>query len=203
MNIKLIEETLEKNSYPKSFIKKHTKTRIDKLLSKNDQNNINIPITHKNYVTLPFSSKLKKPLTSILVPLNIYPAWTTSNSTLSILTKLKDIEDNNYQSNLIYKINCQICDATYVGETSQYVRKRLNQHKYYIRKNNELHSKACYHTLHTGHPFDYDNFKILFHENQWYKRLIIEACYINSSKTNINNKTDINNCISSYLELLN
>lgn len=39
------------------------------------------------------------------------------------------ISDNKYLTYVVYKIGCAICKSSYVGQTLQYLHKRLGQHK--------------------------------------------------------------------------
>ena len=50
--------------------------------------------------------------------------------------------------NVVYKIDCQGCDATYVGQTSCSFKKRIGEHKADI-KNNRESSALALHTMST------------------------------------------------------
>lgn len=39
-------------------------------------------------------------------------------------------------SNVIYKINCANCEASYVGQTCRLLKTRISEHRSYINRNN-------------------------------------------------------------------
>ena len=40
--------------------------------------------------------------------------------------------------NVVYKVPCKDCDATYVGQTKRKLNTRINKHKSQLRKNNGI-----------------------------------------------------------------
>ncbi|KAI4476868.1 hypothetical protein M0804_013195 [Polistes exclamans] len=74
----------------------------------------------------------------------------------SIYTKLKDKVDKFEKSNLVYKIPCE-CEKSYIGQTKQKLKKRLDQHKndckpINISKTNT--TALAEHHFKTGHIFN-------------------------------------------------
>ena len=43
--------------------------------------------------------------------------------------KLKDKKPRNLQSNIVYSVKCLICEAEYIGKTTQHIDARIYQHK--------------------------------------------------------------------------
>jgi hypothetical protein len=71
-------------------------------------------------------------------------------------TPLKDQE----KSDVIYNIECNDCDAHYVGETSKKLKSRANEHKLCVRRFDEL-SQIAQHTHQYNHTFNFNDAKVL------------------------------------------
>jgi len=68
-------------------------------------------------------------------------------------------------SQLVYRVPCFNCPKYYVGETLQYLRSRIYQHKRDVEKKNESTALAE-HAASQKHVFDFHNISILAHEGE-------------------------------------
>ena len=84
------------------------------------------------------------------------------------------------QSNVVYKIPCVNCKAAYIGTTSQYLGKRVSQHRADCRDRNENKSALVSHHVSEGHHFNFDGVLILDREHTYNKRMFLEMVHINS-----------------------
>jgi len=76
------------------------------------------------------------------------------NNKLNRFIKInKDPLPDTQKSQLIYKISCADCNATYVGQTKRQLNTRLNEHKNNIKRADSL-SVISDHRTNTGHDFD-------------------------------------------------
>jgi hypothetical protein len=80
-------------------------------------------------------------------------------------------------TNTVYKINCKQCSASYIGQSSQPLFKRLRQHKDAVSQH-DLNNGIAVHHIHEGHHPDLDNPIILATESHYRTRLAIETAYI-------------------------
>ena len=96
-----MKETLHQNDYPKRFlVPQHSPSRKDE--EKDDFRS-----------TSPFRTfKVTRILSNIDVQVHMKPFRTLTR----ILFHLKDQIPDGDKSNVVYKINCHDCDASYVGE---------------------------------------------------------------------------------------
>lgn len=94
------------------------------------------------------------------------------------------------------------CPSTYIGQTKQYLNKRIYNHKYSI--NNDVNGETALskHAKQFNHKFNFDDTKILVKENNYRKRLLLEMVNIKKDKNAINFKTDIENLSFLYNGLL-
>jgi len=83
-----------------------------------------------------------------------------------------------HQKNIVYKILCKECDASYVGQTSRKLMTRIKEHKNYIQRTSTTHSVITNHKLNCNHDFDWDNVMILDKKHFLLKRLISEMLNI-------------------------
>lgn len=90
----------------------------------------------------------------------------------------------------------------YIGETLQYLSKRIYQHKYDVQKQSDETALAS-HVMETGHLFDFNRPKILASENNTRKRKIREAIEIIKHDNSINFKRDSENLSRAYASVIN
>ncbi|KYM80408.1 hypothetical protein ALC53_09147 [Atta colombica] len=97
----------------------------------------------------------------------------------------KTREDNNSEDinktfmknskNVVYKVPCKDCDATYVGQTKRKLNTRINKHKSQLRKNNGI---------------DWENVKVIDRERYLGNRLVSEMIHIKLQMNELNLQTD-------------
>lgn len=103
------------------------------------------------------------------------------NKLNKIIKVHKDAIPINSNNNVIYKINCKHCNASYVGQTRRQLQTRVKEHRANIRQNETKHSVITQHIREKNYEFDWDNVKIMDHETNYYKRLIFKSVF--SKKT--------------------
>ncbi|KYM97367.1 hypothetical protein ALC62_11972 [Cyphomyrmex costatus] len=92
----------------------------------------------------------------------------------------KDPVPRGKKRNVVYKINCNQCEVSYVGQTGRRLDTRIAEHKKHINSKSSTHSVITDHRLQFGHDFDWDNCEILDVERFYNKRLTAKMIYINS-----------------------
>ncbi len=94
------------------------------------------------------------------------------------------------------------CQGCYVGQTAQWLKQRLTQH----RSDCRVGKNSCAvveHFQKTGHQFNFNEVKILRKENNYKSRLFLEMCYIQKTEHSLNNKSDTNQLSNIYCNILN
>lgn len=119
----------------------------------------------------------------------------------NLYSKLKDPIPKEIKSNVVYQLECADCRETYVGQTSQWLRSRINLHKSDIRTNN-LRCALSVHANNLSHSVDFNNVKILDVNVNYRKRCILEMIHIQKQKSKINKKTDTQKLSPIYAYLL-
>jgi hypothetical protein len=114
-----------------------------------------------------------------------------------IFSKLKDRTPMMLQSNVVYQVTCE-CGVIYTGQSLQWLRKRLYQHKLNIKNSNGDHSALCKHAIDEKHVPLWDQVKIVYHESNKKKREVLEMIAIKKSSNSINKQTDSIMLASAY-----
>ena len=98
------------------------------------------------------------------------------------MVKPKDHVDKCKKHGVIYQINCNNCDANYIGETSCSLGLRLKEHQ---KTHTSLITAVGEHCKETGHKITPDNIKILG-QTDWLRRKIHESLEITCNKPSLN-----------------
>uniref|UniRef100_A0A6M2DT15 Putative penelope-2 aae n=1 Tax=Xenopsylla cheopis TaxID=163159 RepID=A0A6M2DT15_XENCH len=218
-NLKIIKTTFIKNSYPKELLTRLINTRTNHLtkgklkLSTNMTTHTTENNTTASFIKLPYIHTNCNFFKKLLKKHNIRTVFVSENNLKKqIFTKLKTSITKDLQTNIIYKIDCQDCGDCYVGETSQYLHKRIYQHTQDQNNSNNKTKESkknltelTRHTQTNNHKFDFENTQILYKETNQIKRRIIESYYIHTVKNSVNNRTNttMDNSTKVILEQMN
>lgn len=192
---------LVKNNYPINFINKHVKRRIYKTNNITKQKELPTD-TPKTYISLKYTPKLSESIANILKPLNINLAHKPYKNNNRFFTQTKQKINHFNKTHTIYRIDCKDCNGTYIGQSQQYLKKRLYAHEYSVKTKNAYATALAQHNLETGHNFDFTNVKILDTETNYRKRLFKEMFNIKKDKNAINYREDINSLSIVYNNLI-
>ncbi|KAI4463641.1 homeobox protein nkx [Holotrichia oblita] len=91
------------------------------------------------------------------------------------------------------------CNKCYIGQTKQYLKKRIYNHQYTVTHNVTAETALFKHSKDIRHNFDFQNIKILKKENNYKKRLIYEMKYIKKDE-NARKRKDIKKGIQKIVE---
>lgn len=83
---------------------------------------------------LPYSSLICREVTKILNSINLQPSWFLLETTAHLFSRLKGRDDLLQNSGVVYLMSCGVCSTCthYIGETKEYLRKRIYEQKYHI-----------------------------------------------------------------------
>ena len=114
-----------------------------------------------SFFTVPYVPTLSKRFTDITKDLNVRISYFSLNKLNRYIKVHKDLLCDPSQSNVVYRINCEDCNASYVGQTGRQLHTRVKEHRNQIRHNTNNHSVITDHRLSSGHDFSWDNVEIL------------------------------------------
>jgi len=166
--------------------------------------------TKNKYKSIPFVDKLSHNINNILkkydckdIKLVYRPIKKLQNL---VFTNTKDKIEASFKKDLIYKINCKDCNSNYIGQTKQFLHKRIQQHKANCNsslKSQNLKTMLSAHSFQNKHSFDFDNPEILHIERNIKKRECIEAIHIAKNlERAVNERKDAHNMQHYYANII-
>ncbi|KYN03341.1 hypothetical protein ALC62_05841, partial [Cyphomyrmex costatus] len=123
------------------------------------------------------------------------------NKLNNIIKVHKDNTEKMQRNNVVYKVECNNCDSSYVGQTKRKLITRVKEHKYNIRANPTRVTVLSEHCNQFGHFFDWDNIRIMAIESHHNKRLISEMLFIKEQNNGINAQKDTEKLDGAYGQL--
>ncbi|KYN09482.1 hypothetical protein ALC57_18401, partial [Trachymyrmex cornetzi] len=151
---------------------------------------------------LPYVPKILDEFKRISKTFNTKLAFTSLNKLNSLIKGHKDILPREKRKNVIYKISCKYCDASYVGQTKRKLKTRLDEHRNHINRNSNNQSVITEHRIEFNHDFDLENVAILDEERSLNKRLISECLHILMQLNSLNLRSDTEGVHHNYIQLL-
>jgi len=141
-NLKICIEMLSDNSYPLDLIFKEINRRIKKLLNKKSAHKDAIDnVTHdvnansKKFFVTPYIRNISETTATLINKTEFTIGYRCLNNLKNFVKAHKDKTDFNTNNNIIYKICCKNCDASYIGQTTRHLKTRVKKHV----KSTEMH----------------------------------------------------------------
>lgn len=129
------------------------------------------------------------------------PVYSCHNKLDKIIKTGKDNLERGNVCNVIYKINCNDCSASYVGQTKRRLCTRIKEHRSDINKKTGSLSVISSHKLELDHDFDWENVTILDREQSYEKRLTSEMIHIKRQTNSLNIQLEIQNFYLTHIFL--
>lgn len=102
----------------------------------------------------------------------------------------------------MYRIDCQDCNATYIGQTKRYLNTRIKEHINNIKLHPSNHSVISKHRTDFVHDFGWTTPSILHNEKHRKKREIAEMFFIKNHDNAINLQRDTENLNPIYNNII-
>lgn len=93
---------------------------------------------------------------NIAKKINARIAYTGLNKMNNFIKVQKDPLKNQNKSNVVYKIDCKSCNASYVRQTGRQLQTRIKKHHSHIRRNTANRSVITEHRLEFDHDFKWE-----------------------------------------------
>jgi hypothetical protein len=139
---------------------------------------------------------------SLIILANVQLSYFSLNKLNKYIKVHKDTLLELSHRKVVYKINCNDCEASYVGQTGRQLLTRVKEHNSHIRRNGGGHSVLTDHRLEHNHDFNWKDVKILDQEPSLNKRLISEMIFIKRQKEGLNLQTDTENLPETYISVI-
>jgi len=143
---------------------------------------------HLLSMSVPYVPGLAEKFQSIMRKEGIKVVFMKGQTLQNELCKLKPMRGKLEKKDVVYMVGCKICNARYIGETSQKFTDRASQHQRCIKRQNEkngfyMHIKKSLGRRHKSkgcEAMDWMGAVFLDSEMHWKKRKIKESLYINA-----------------------
>lgn len=168
--------------------------------NKTDKQKVN---NKKNFFIIPYIKNISEQFNHITEKFGFRLSCACNNKLNKIIKTGKDQLEHMKQNEVVYKITCQDCDATYIGQTKRKLGTRVGKHRADIRKRSGSPSVILNHRIKKQHEFDLSKTEILDKKSSYKKRLISEMIHIKRHNTALNKQSDTKLLPESYLPLLN
>jgi len=212
-NIEMVIRLLVENGYPLDLIFKKIHNRLKMLIYKNKKStsSVNNVDDKKKYlsdnnnrkiIVLPYFKKISESIANTIDKTKHIIGYRVLNNLGKHIKAHKDTNELLTNSNVVYKICCNDCNASYVGQTKRQVKTRIKEHKNNSKLISSKPSVITEHIREHSHSFDWDNIKIMDTEPNYYKRTVSEMLHIKEQLNGINAQKDTELLDNSYFEIL-
>ncbi|KYN06043.1 hypothetical protein ALC62_03043, partial [Cyphomyrmex costatus] len=154
------------------------------------------------FFAIPYVGSVSKKCTPIVNMCNCKLAFTIPNTLKNFIKKGKDKLEHTKNQNVVYKISCDNCDVSYVGQTKRQLKTRLHEHILDINKGSKSPSVISDHCIEKNHDFNWDNVEILDIEPFYNKRLISEMVHIKKQIHGISRQNDTESLPDLYSNII-
>jgi len=209
-NLKLVINLLLNNGYPLKLIFDIINRRLKNIFVNKPQKssmslsdrNINDTDTKKNFFITPYIKPISNKISSLFHKSDITVGYRCLNKLSAFIKVQKDHIQTSACNNVVYKFQCNDCDASYVGQTKRQLHTRLKEHINNAKSDPSKQSVVSAHTINLGHTFDWKKVRILDTEPFYYKRIISEMLHIKEQTNGINCNNDTELLDGSYFPIL-
>ena len=206
--LSFLKDVFVMNGYPlhlvqgvinKSWEKETIKTILkENPLPENDQKKKGYyDILHAPYIQ-GFTENLQKKLRRF----NIGMVHKKGDTIKQIICHTKQKVPKMQQKNRVYRFDCRECKSWYIGETGQKMEKRTYQHQNDVKNGRETNAIFMHLQEHKDHYIQWQEVSYLEHEEDWKKRKIKEALFINAMDSkeimNLEKGFEINPCWNEF-----
>ena len=175
-----MEQHLSNCGFPPWLFQQARNKEKQKQLNKHIQNN---QPRARHSVTLPYVQGVSETINRLFLTHGIRSHFKPQNLLRHHLVHPKDKTHDLDACGLIYYIECQNCEAAYVGETERPLKIRLSEHK---RPTNTSSKVQLHLKENKKHSVNWEKIKILDREQDYYDRGIKEAIHIQRHPSSLN-----------------
>ena len=186
-----VNNILKLNGYNNNIIDKISNQIEHPPINDNEPNDF-------KYISAPYIRGTSERTARILKKHKIKLAHKPTRSLKSELTHVKDKQLAQNKAGVVYKLDCNECNAVYVGETGRQVKDRMREHQNDIAKSKPL-SKVYNHVNDLGHSFNFDNVSVLASSSHAKIRLNLESIHSDLQSNSINRSLTLNPIYHSVL----
>ncbi|KAL6418855.1 hypothetical protein ACFW04_014207 [Cataglyphis niger] len=154
------------------------------------------------YIALPFVEGLSNGIGRMFKNMGFTVVYNIPKKLNSLIKRGKDGLPISNSTEVVYKINCKNCSASYIGQTKRHLSTRVKEHFNNIKMHANNLSIISKHKLEFNHDFDWSAPDILHNKKHLRKREITEMFFIKKFDNTINSQKDTENLNNIYDKLI-
>ena len=176
-----IQDTLQQNGYPKSFINKAIVRQEKRTRRKKETEKCKL-----EQATIPYVEGMSQEIRRLARLAGIRCTFFTPDTTNN-LYRVKDQLPTGTKTHAVYSITCGTCQEEYIGETLRAIDVRRKEHRNAIRLGQPAKSAIAEHVFdHPEHVIDWEDTKVIDVARKTRERKIREALHIEQKKPRMN-----------------
>ena len=173
-----VVKSLIENGYPRHFIKRQHKRHHVSINSEPEPTAVAI---------VPYIQGLSESIKRILhKDLGIKTIFTPTRSLRQILSHPKDPIPMSHKSGVVYRIPCEDCEKSYVGQTLRTLDRRIKEHQRSVITGDCDSSALAEHAWSSHHQIAWRDVTILHQHQRWFQRCILESWSIHQVPNLVN-----------------
>ena len=138
------------------------------------------------HVTLPYIGCVTEPISRLIRKTGAAAHAKPHTTIRSILVAPKHKDHPQDKCGVVYRLTCQECEASYIGETERALKQRLKEHQ-------KDSSPVGHHMGYNKHKVDSQNIRIVDRDSRWFQGSVREAIQIRSRSPTFNRDRDRHN----------
>ncbi|BHF79925.1 hypothetical protein SprV_0702304900 [Sparganum proliferum] len=176
--LRYLQRLFMSNGYPRNFIERGRQAGPSRRL---------VTERPKIWRALPYIDGVSEAVSRLLRPLGIGITHRPESTIRHLVMRPNAPLPPGETTNVIYRIQCNSCEANYIGETGKRLQTRVGEHMRAVRRMDPL-SLEAEHCADSGHTFAFQHVKILGRGSDRVVRETIEAWHTGT--------TSINRCVA-------
>lgn len=148
------------NNYPADFVDTHIQKRLNVLIDRSrNPIDLNEGLPDRNIArfTFPCVKGLSQSVARVLKQFNVSCNFRNVNDLSHLYSSLKDKTPLSHVSNVVYKIPCGGCNASYIGQTERWIKTRVYEHEQNIKRKSDSHTALTKHKMDKDRNFKYED----------------------------------------------
>src|SRR5436190_586078 len=156
-----------------------------------------------SHIILPYVKNLTDNISRTLNKKGLKVIYKIPKKLNTLIKRGKDVLPIMNKTNVVYKLDCKDCNASYIGQTKRHLSTRIKEYQNNIKKRESSHLVISKHRTECNHDFRWLEPSILHSEKNKRKREIAEMFFIKKHKNKINLQIDTDNLSPIYDKVIN
>jgi len=160
-NLEFVIDLLLDNGYSLELIFEKMNVKIKTLINnkrnpsiRSSKENYDNSNNNKKFVVFPYIKGISELVSSTIDKTKYITGYQVLNSLEKFIKVHKDTNNLFSNNNVVYKILCKACNASYVDQTKRQLKTRIKKHSNNIKSDTSKHSVITEHILKYSHTFD-------------------------------------------------